>query len=557
MFCMSRTEEMLNLQNDVDPNLLFVEENSRYKLSFRLENGQMECLAEIEIFPEEIPPAEAPPVADEKESVDSNEEDEENQYVAPVAVITNVEPIITPPDLLWFLQKNNIIQTIDYPAVYDFCATIQMGIIPPSTILARGVEPVSGADGWFDLTVKISGEETEFKEDEKGNIDLRNLHAYSEIEPEQKLGMVHPPQEGTPGIDVLGLPIPAERGRPFELIAGEGVVLKYDDRVAFAEKAGRALLEKQVISVVDQLVVPSDVDLNIGNIDFHGFVEVKGEVPDDFHIKASKGIKISGAVGACHLESAGSVEISSMAGKEIGRIVCHGDLHANYLNQVTVVCFGDVYVTNEIRNSVIKSTGKVSVERGSIIGGSCTAMDGIETKDLGTSSGQKSRVVAGVYFPDADRFDYLREQLLNINRQIQSINEAIEPLKRYLQKNDSIASSAEKRLSILNEQLIKLQQEKDHFNAEIAASTLQEFSSKNPKINILKVLREGVSITLGKTTEEIKIERSGPMSIIENTRDGGLRYLTLTPLQVMATQIEEELLTEGIDPLDAENETDQ
>ena len=45
---MGNTEEILNSQNDVDPNLLFVEKNSRYKLSFRLKNEQMECLAEIE-----------------------------------------------------------------------------------------------------------------------------------------------------------------------------------------------------------------------------------------------------------------------------------------------------------------------------------------------------------------------------------------------------------------------------------------------------------------------------------------------------------------------------
>ena len=553
---MINTDEPLNSQNVADPNLLFVEENSRYKLSLRLENEQMECLAEIEIFPEDVAAAEKVSLPEENQPFATIEENEQ-LHVAHVAVLENSKPVVTPPDLFWFLQQNNIIQTIDYAAVYEFCAAIELGLNPEGTVLARGVEPVSGADGWVELTVKISGENTEFEEDDDGNIDLRTLNAYSEIEPDQKLGMVHSPEEGTPGINVQGLPIPAERGKPFELIAGEGVVLKYNDRVAFAEKSGRALLEKQTISVVDQLVIPGNIDLSIGNIDFHGFVEVKGEVPDDFDIKATKGILISGAVGASHIESAGSVDISSMAGKEIGRIICHGDLHANYLNQVTVVCFGDVYVTNEIRNSVIKSTGKVVVERGSIIGGRCTAMDGIEAKDLGTSSGQTTRVVAGLYFPDADRFDYLREQLLNINRQIQSVNEAIEPLKRYLRKNDSIASPAEKRLSILNEQLIKLQQEKDHFSAEIAASTPQEFSSKNPKINILKVLKEGVSITLGKATEEIKIERSGPMSIIENTRDGGLRYLTLTPMQVMAKQIEEDLLTEEIDSLDVENETDK
>ncbi len=87
-----------------------------------------------------------------------------------------------------------------------------------------------------------------------------------------------------------------------------------------------------------------------------------GDVPDDFDLKATKGIKVSGHIGACNIESEESIEIASMSGKETGQITCHGDLRASFLNQTTVACYGDVYVMNEIRNSVIKSTGKVVVE---------------------------------------------------------------------------------------------------------------------------------------------------------------------------------------------------
>lgn len=553
---MSRAEEPLDSLNDADPNLQFFEENSRYKLNFRLENERMECLAEIEVFPEEVAPEEQgfPLVGEESSPVI---EENAQQHIAPVAALEKSKSVITPPDLFWFLQQNNILQTIDYAAVYDFCAAIEMGLNPEATVLARGIESVSGVDGWFELTVKTSGEKSEFEEDDGGNIDLRNLNAYSEIEPDQKLGTVHPPEDGTPGINVQGLPIPAERGKPFALIAGEGVVLKYADRVAFAKKSGRALFEKQTLAVVDQLVIPGDIDLSIGNIDFHGFVEVKGDVPDDFDIKASKGIKVCGHIGACNIESDGTIEISSMAGKESGRITCHGDLHANFLNQVSVVCYGDVYVTNEIRNSVIKSTGKIIVERGAIIGGSCTAMDGIEAKNIGTSSGQKTRVTAGIYFPDTDRFAYLRGQLKNINQQIESINTALVPLKNQLKKDDDIAASAEVRLAVLKEKLDKLHEEKNNFSAEINASNPQKFNSKNPKINILKKMMEGVFIALGDSVEEIKIQRSGPMSIIENTRDGGFRYLTLTPIQVLADQLEEEIFAEEHKQLEAEEDQNE
>ncbi len=553
---MNHAEEPLDSLNDADPNLQFVEETSRYRLSFRLENEQMECLAEIEIFSEKVAPEEkVSPLEGEESSLFI--EENVQQHIAPVAVPEKSKPVITPPDLFWFLQRNNILQTIDYAAVYDFCAAIEMGLNPEATVLARGIESVNGVDGWFELTVKTSGENSEFEEDDVGNIDLRNLNAYSEIELDQKLGMVHPPGDGTPGINVQGLPIPAERGKSFGLIAGEGVVLKYDARVAFAEKSGRALFEKQTLSVVDQLVIPGDIDLNIGNIDFHGFVEVKGDVPDDFDIKTSKGIKVCGHIGACNIESDGTIEISSMAGKKSGQIICHGDLHANFLNQVSVVCYGDVYVTNEIRNSVIKSTGKIIVERGAIISGSCTAMDGIEAKNIGTSSGQKTRVAAGIYFPDTDRFAYLQEQLKNINQQIESINAVLVPFKNYLQTDDDIAASTEVRLTVLNEKLDKLHAEKNNFSAEINASKPQEFDSKNPKINILKKIMEGVFIALGDSSEEIKIERSGPMSIIENSRDGGFRYLTLTPIEVLADQLEEEIFAVESKQLDTAEDQDE
>jgi hypothetical protein len=55
---MGDTEENLNSQKGADPDLLFVEENSRYKLSFSLEDTQMECLAKIEIIPAEKPSTE-------------------------------------------------------------------------------------------------------------------------------------------------------------------------------------------------------------------------------------------------------------------------------------------------------------------------------------------------------------------------------------------------------------------------------------------------------------------------------------------------------------------
>lgn len=530
-------------QNDTcqDSALLCKLEEPGFHLWLRLVENQMECRADFQpIFPE--PEPEPEPVADENsEHPDSVPHD----VLAEMATEPSVEepslpPVFSPLELIQLLDRYNIKDGIDFAALYQFCALAEERSEQQDVMLARGREPVAGKDGWFELVVKTTGEEAEFQEDEYGYVDLRTRHAFTEIEAGQKIGVIHPPQEGTPGSTVHGLPIPAERGRTYSLVAGDGVELKYGGRIAIATKDGRALLERQVLSVVDQLVVSGDLDLKVGNIDFNGFVEVKGDVLDDFHIKASKGIKVAGVVGACKLEAEGPVVIGSMAGKDAGQIICRGDLTAGFLNQANVQCYGDVLVTNEIRNSIVRSTGKIIVERGSIIGGRCVALEGIEAKIFGAASGVNTLLRAGVYFPDVERFDFLHQQLQKIESQIGRLKAAIGPLERLC----GLDAATEKRLAILTEQWEKLEVEKDRLKAELGASTKQEQEASNPKINVGGKLLEGVTISLGNSSKKFKMERNGPLSIIENTRQGGFRFLGMTPLQKAAGELEQEVLEE-------------
>ena len=525
-----------------DPDLLYEKEELGCRICLRLANNQMECRADFFIVEEFVEPA-APEdesdvellAADQAEDVVKEEatSDDEEESVPPPP-----PPAITPLELINLLHRYNIKQGIDFATLYNFCAAVEERLPQEDILLATGTEPQTGEDGSFELMVKTSGEDAEFQEDEQGRVDLRTRNAFTEIETGQKIGTLHSPQDGIPGQTVHGLPIPAERGKICSLVAGDGVVLKYDGRVAFAEKAGRALLERQVLSVVDEWVISGDVDLAIGNIEYNGFVEIRGDVLDEFNVKASKGIKVGGVVGACRLESDGSVEVMGMAGKERGEVICRGDLCAGFLNQVKVRCHGDVLVKNEIRNSSIKATGRIMVERGAIVGGECVALEGIEAKVLGATSAVATHLTAGIYFPDEDRFSFLRKNLKSIDQQIKRLKAAIGTLEKKHDLNDIIA----KRLGILTEQWEKLEVEREQLSSELAASTKQEQKSTNAKINVVSELLEGVHITLGDSSQKFKIERKGPVSIIENSNDGGFRYLSMSPLQKSAAELEKEIL---------------
>ena len=525
-----------------DPDLLAVEETETYLLTLRLAKDQMECVAAIAFKPLSVPvTAHQGDAGDDGSCETLSRRDSDDEISADMPVSKGRGGTrLRPAQMMDLLHRHQVTANIDEVAIREFCASVEQRQQPPPTVVARGIEPQPGADGWFELLVKVSGEEQEFIPDDKGRIDLKRLNAYTEIEPEQKLGVIHPPEPGVSGYTVHGLEIEGPWGSPRTINAGEGVLLKYGGRMAFSTRSGRALFDKNTLTVVDQLIIAGNVDLSVGHINFNGFVEIKGDVLDDFDVRSTRGIKIGGHVGACHIESEGSIEVGAMAGREIGHIFCQGNLYARYLNQVTVVCYGDVVVTNEIRNSHVRATGHVVVERGGIIGGEVVALKGVSATTIGAVSGQKTLVTAGVYFPDVERSEYISRQLNTIEEQIRSINSAIRPLMQHLRKGSRFIDTARVRLQILNDKLDALYQQKTAFTAEAMTSQPLEIEDRNPKINVQKVLRDGVAVSLGKAREEIKFDRQGPLSIIENTRQGGLRFLSLTALSVSAAEIEQE-----------------
>lgn len=458
--------------------------------------------------------------------------------------VRNLELSIAPAELVTLLKMLDISDTVDLEQIALFCTEAAQGEDPQNVVIARGVAPVTGEDGSFELLANTGKEKTSFSEDEQGRVDFKSVQTFTNIEPGQVIGTICPPGKGTPGKTITGKPLPAKEGKPVNLIAGDGVIISKDGTQAIAQKPGRMVFENRYLTIAEEFVVSGDVDLKVGNINFNGVVDIKGDVLDDFHITASKGINITGSVGACQLEADGPVSIGSMAGLGLGRISCRGTLRAKSLNHVTVECWGDVIVSNEIRNSVVKATGKISVEQGLIAGGQAIALEGIEAKVFGTQAGTKTHLISGVYFPEADRLQYLRTRSKSVVYQTKRIGETLKALKQKPLDNmrPALREATEMRIGILNQRQGNLENEQEALTEELASYTATEHPTANPKINASSAVREGVIISLGETTEEIKLERSGPVSIIENSRDGGLRFLTRSPLKISAGKMEEDAL---------------
>ncbi|MDA3902968.1 MAG: FapA family protein [Desulfuromusa sp.] len=443
---------------------------------------------------------------------------------------------LTPTEILTILRNHNIIESINLEQIAVFCSEAAQGRNQDDFLLAAGVEPVHGTDGWFELLVTTGKEQTDLTEDDSGRVDFKSVQTFTNVEPGQQIGNICLPTDGKSGTSITGEMLPPIPGKPCRVIAGSGVYISDDGTQMIAKQSGRAVFDNNGLSIAEEFIVKGDVDLSIGHISFNGFVDIKRDVLDDFNITATKGINVSGAVGACQIYSEGPVSIGSVAGLGNGRIICKGTFRARYLNQANVECWGDIHIANEVRNSTLKATGSICIPKGLVTGGELVALEGIEAKTIGSWASSGTHLTSGVYFPETDRLNFLRARVKCIAGQLNELARTLNTLnnKNFDTLRSALREATELRIGILTQRQVNLESEREEFAEELLKFSLSEHPTSNPKINVLGVIRDKVTFTLGGTSDEIPADLNGPASIIENTDHGGFRYLTYSELHTSA-----------------------
>lgn len=382
-------------------------------------------------------------------------------------------------------------------------------------IVAQGILPIRGDNGSLEYAIATQDQPPTEKEaevsEEKRQIDFRSVQKFINVEPGQEIGRILPPTQGTPGRTVRNKPLPAEPGSPLMIKLGQNVRCSdTDPNLLVADNHGRVKFDGENIQVVEEYIVDGDVDFNVGNIRFNGYVEIRGDVLDGFQVSASKGLKITGNVGACRLISHGDIEFCGMDGSGKGSILCGGSLRANFIHDSNVECWGNMTVAVELLNSSARCRGTLVC--GLFAGGECVVLGGMEAKRLGAPSAVKTRVLSGISYQDLER---LRELM-----------ELVEDVQNSLMKTSKI------------EELTHLTSEKQRLAMAIVEVRSRRPPGANAKVNVHDKIHEGVSITLGNSAEEFRNQLSGPLSLIENSTEGGLRRLSLTGLNILATDLE-------------------
>jgi uncharacterized protein (DUF342 family) len=298
-------------------------------------------------------------------------------------------------------------------------------------LVAEGIPPVNGEDSVIRM-YELKEPHPEIKDD--GKVDYYELNLINKVSEGDWLGERTDPTEGTPGKTVKGDIVKPLAGRRLPLFYDPNTVTEvYKDGVTtlYSKINGAVHYTGDKISVSNYLEITKDVDFNTGNVDFDGFLTVKGAVSDNFSVAAKNDIEILGKFGVGSVKEIlsrhGNICITGgIAGKNKAVVKSTKDIYTKYISDATVICEGTVYVGYYCMNSNITAK-QLIVEsgKGQIIGGTVTVEQKVSAASIGNAGEKRTQITVTGFDRKA-----VKERMENLQKSLQTAKSRLAKAKQ-------------------------------------------------------------------------------------------------------------------------------
>ncbi len=339
------------------------------------------------------------------------------------------------PDLggvIAFLEGKDIRYGIREKTILEALETCALEGKPVLNILvAKGFPPLQGKAGsieyFFDRDFQGPAP---LELDDTGKIDFRNVKWVPVVKKDQLLARVQPTVPGTVGMEVSGRALPAKPIKNVYLVAGRNVRADKRETEFYSEINGCVQLNGSLLDVMNVFVVNSDVDFHTGNVRFDGNILVTGHVHKGFEVEAEGDVVILKNAEPCRIKAGRDIHVKGGvlgAGKGKYSLEAGRDINVGYAENAFMEAQRNIIIDNFSLQSFLYCSGQILLEkqRGSIVGGEAMAAKGVQAKVLGTSSGIKTHVAAGV--------DYaLKRQLASLTSREEEMKEAMAKIDHFL-----------------------------------------------------------------------------------------------------------------------------
>ena len=262
-------------------------------------------------------------------------------------------------------------------------------------LVAQGRPPERGTPGRLEMLVDLSmvGKPRML---ENGAVDHRELSFAVNVKKGTPLLRRIPPSPGVEGKTVLGRPIAPPPSPEISLPLRSGTELSsVDPDILVAAVEGSVHLNRDgSVEVKTARVIQGDIDYTTGNIDFTGDITIRGTVRCGFSVVCGGVVKVQGGIEDASVKAQEALRIDGGAsGAGTGTLESGGILSAHHIENFNVTARGDMHIDESILHCTVDCESKIHARV--IVGGTVSAVAGIEAETLGTPSETKTILKAG------------------------------------------------------------------------------------------------------------------------------------------------------------------
>ncbi|MFH0974638.1 MAG: FapA family protein [Spirochaetota bacterium] len=333
-------------------------------------------------------------------------------------------------DILPELKSAGVVTGIDEERINKYLDDMDYSSV---LIGAEGVKPKHGRDAYIDYKVRIDKSRTVFEEDEKGQVDFKDLDLLENVVVGQVLAVKMPSEEGIPGRTITNRVLPAKSGKDTALKYGKGTILSENGLELTAEINGQVVFQHGKLSVEPVHVVKGDVSLETGNIVFLGSVLITGNVQDNFIVKSAGNIEVRGAVQKAFLEAEGNIIVrQGIVGRDEAKIESTGgSIYAKFIQSANVIVEKDVIVPEGILHSNVDAGGRIICigRRAKIVGGTIRAGEEVNAKYLGSDTFTKTDISVGINPKVLQQISDMKTIVKESSEELEKVNLDLNTLK--------------------------------------------------------------------------------------------------------------------------------
>jgi len=334
------------------------------------------------------------------------------------------------------IEKAGVVQGLDDARLLSALDSVRKNLPLAGLVVAEGRRP--GGDRKERLIVHVrmaSGKSVAVRED--GRADFHAQDKITHVARGELLAtLLQASGAQEDGWDVTGNTIPAPPEAEQSLAAGAKVkaVEELDGSVRFfAEVDGELAIGGGLVEVRQVHEIDGDVGLTTGNVKFPGTVRLSGSVLSGFSVIADGDVEVAEVVQAAFLSAGGSVEIGrGIKGEGKAIVRARKDISTSFAEQAALLAFGDVRIRGACLRCRLVCNGRLELtsEKGSVMGGTVRARQGIVAQNLGSPGGARTEVSFGQDYVLMEKIEREQREIAKLKKRVGELDIAMKSLAR-------------------------------------------------------------------------------------------------------------------------------